>query len=61
MTVGERLMKYLSMNTKLHMDQRPKLIHKETGAFYPISTFEELKDTLAFMERASTNMRPSKS
>jgi hypothetical protein len=58
MTVAERLMKYLSMNTKLHMDQRPKLVHKETGAFYPISTFEDLKDTLALMERAATNMRP---
>ena len=58
MTVAERLMKYLSMNTKLHLDQRPKPIHKETGAFYPISTFEDLKDTLVLMERAATNMRP---
>jgi hypothetical protein len=39
MTVGERTMKYLSMVTKLNMDCRPRLVHKETGAFYPISTF----------------------
>jgi hypothetical protein len=58
MTVGERLMKYLSMNTKIYMDQRPRLVHKETGAFYPIATFEDLKDTLVLMERAATNMRP---
>jgi hypothetical protein len=58
MTVAERLMKYLSMNTKLHMDQRPRLVHKETGAFYPIATFEDLKDTLLLMERAASNMRP---
>ena len=57
MTVAERLMKYLSMNTKLHMDQRPRLVHKETGAFYPIATFEDLKDTLLLMERAASNMR----
>src|SRR5215204_1817972 len=58
MTVAERLMKYLSMNTKLHMDHRPRLVHKETGAFYPIATFEDLKDTLLLMERAASNMRP---
>src|SRR5918993_146146 len=58
MTVAERLMKYLSMNTKLHMDQRPRLVHKETGAFYPIATFEDLKDTLLLMERAASNTRP---
>jgi hypothetical protein len=58
MTVAERLMKYLSMNTKLHMDQRPRLVHKETGAFYPIATFEDLRDTLLLMERAASNMRP---
>ena len=58
MTVGERFMKYLSMNTKLHMDQRPKLVHKETGAFYPIATLEDLKDTLPLIERAASNMRP---
>lgn len=28
MTVAERLMKYLTMNTKMHMDQRPRLVHK---------------------------------
>jgi CBS domain-containing protein len=58
MTVAERVMKYLSMNTKLHMDQRPRLVHKETGAFYPITTFEDLKDTMQLMERAATNIRP---
>jgi hypothetical protein len=58
MTVGERTMKYLSMVTKLNMDSRPRLVHKETGAFYPISTFEDLKETITLMERGGTKVRP---
>ncbi|HEU4447657.1 MAG TPA: hypothetical protein VFR94_23485 [Nitrososphaeraceae archaeon] len=58
MTVGERTMKYLSMVTKLNMDCRPRLVHKETGAFYPISTFEDLKETMALMERGGSKVRP---
>ena len=58
MTVGERTMKYLSMLTKLNMDCRPKLVHKATGAFYPISTFEDLKETMLLMERGGSKVRP---
>ena len=58
MTVGERTMKYLSMVTKLYMDCRPKLFHRETGAFYPIATFEDLKETITLMERGGSKVRP---
>jgi hypothetical protein len=58
MTVGERTMKYLSMVTKLCMDCRPRLVHKETGAFYPISAFEDLKETMTLMERGGSRVRP---
>jgi hypothetical protein len=58
MTVGERTMKYLSMVTKLNMDSRPRLVHKKTGAFYPISTFEDLKETMTLMERGGSKVRP---
>lgn len=58
MTVGERFMKYLSMVTKLNMDCRPRLVHKETGAFYPFSIFEDLKETMILMERGGSKVRP---
>ena len=58
MTVGERTMKYLSMVTKLNMDCRPRVVHRKTAAFYPISTFEDLKDTMALMERGGSKVRP---
>ena len=60
MTVGERTMEYLSMVTKAHMDCRPRIVdtNSETGAFYPISTFEDLKETLVLMKRGGSNLRP---
>jgi hypothetical protein len=58
MTVAERTMKYLSMVTKLNMDNRPKIVDKETGAFYPIATFDDLKETMVLMERGGSNLRP---
>jgi len=58
MTVGERTMKYLAMVTKLNMDCRPRVVHRKTAAFYPISTFEDLKDTMALMERGGSKVRP---
>ena len=58
MTVGERTMKYLSMVTKLNMDCRPRLVHKETRAFYPISSFEDLRETMLLMERGGSKVRP---
>ena len=58
MTVMDRLMRYLSIITKTNMDNRPRFVHKETGAFYPISTFEDLKEALELMERGASNVRP---
>ena len=58
MTVADRTMKYLSIITKVHMDGRPRLVHEETGKFYPISTFEDLKETLIMMERGASGVRP---
>jgi hypothetical protein len=58
MTVTDRTMRYLSIITKVNMDSRPRYINMETGAFYPISTFEDLKETLALMEMAASNVRP---
>ena len=39
------------------MDHRPRLVDKNTGAFYPISTFEDLKETLELMEMGASNVR----
>jgi len=58
MTVIDRLMRYLSIITKINMDIRPKFVNVNTGAFYPISTFEDLKETLQLMERGASNIRP---
>jgi hypothetical protein len=46
MTVMERIMKYLAIITKVNMDTRPRIIDTETSQFYPICTFEDLKETL---------------
>lgn len=53
MTVTERLMKYLAIITKVNMDCRPKIIDNETGQVYPITMFEDLKETLGLMDRAA--------
>jgi hypothetical protein len=39
-------MRYLAIITKVNMDSRPKIVDTQTGKFYPISTFEDLKETL---------------
>jgi hypothetical protein len=58
MTVTDRLMRYLSIITKVSMDSRPRFVNIQTGAFYPIPTFEDLKETLELMERGASNVRP---
>jgi hypothetical protein len=58
MTVMDRTMRYLTIITKVNMDSRPKIIDTETGKFYPISTFEDLKETLQLMRMASSMVRP---
>jgi hypothetical protein len=40
------------------MDSRPKIEDTQTGRFYPISTFEDLKETLELMRMASSMVRP---
>ncbi len=58
MTVTERMMKYLSIITKANMDSRPKLVNEDNGKFYPISTFDDLKETLKLMEIGASGIRP---
>ena len=58
MTVMDRTMRYLGIITKVNMDSRPRIIDTKTGKFYPISTFEDLKETLELMGMASSMLRP---
>ncbi|MGA9154569.1 MAG: hypothetical protein WBZ36_28625 [Candidatus Nitrosopolaris sp.] len=58
MTVTDRTFKYLSIVTKINMDNRPRVVNTETGQFWPITTFEDLKETLFLMERAASGVRP---
>jgi hypothetical protein len=58
MTVTDRTFKYLSIITKINMDSRPKVVDTETGQFWPIAIFEDLKETLLLMERAASGVRP---
>ena len=46
MTAVDRVIKYLAIITKINMDQRPKLINKTSGKFYPLSTFQDVADVL---------------
>jgi hypothetical protein len=58
MTIMDRTMRYLAIITKVNMDCRPKIVDTETGKFYPISTFEDLRETLQLMAMASSLIRP---
>lgn len=58
MTVMDRTLRYLAIITKVNMDSRPRIIDIETGKFYPISTFTDLKETLQLMKMASSVLRP---
>lgn len=57
MTVADRFARYLAIVTKTRMDSRPRFVHRTTGAFYPIATFEDLKETFELMESAGGNIR----
>jgi hypothetical protein len=57
MTVGDRFARYLAVVTKSRMESRPRFVRRETGAFYPISTFADLKETFELMESAGGNVR----
>ncbi len=54
MTVTDRTMRYLTIITKVNMDSRPRVVDTQTGKFYPIATFEDLKETLLLMGMASS-------
>jgi hypothetical protein len=58
MTVTDRTCKYLSIITKINMDNRPRIVDTETGQFWPIATFDDLKETLILMEIAASGVRP---
>jgi hypothetical protein len=59
MTVNARMVRYLTIITKIHMDNRPRLVRKDNpNFFYPISIFADLKETLELMELAGSNVRP---
>jgi len=59
MTANDRMRRYLTIITKENMDSRPRLVRRDNPKiFLPISTFEDLKDTLELMEIAGSNVRP---
>ena len=59
MTVNYRMVRYLTIITKIHMDSRPRLVRKDNPSiFLPISTFADLRETLDLMERAGSNVKP---
>lgn len=59
MTVTDRMMRYLTIITKVNMDSRPRLVRKDNrDIFVPICIFEDLRQTLVLMERGGSNIRP---
>jgi hypothetical protein len=58
MTITDRTIKYLSIITKMNMDVRPKLVNEQTAQFFPIATFEDLKETLKLMQVGASGARP---
>lgn len=58
MTVSDRLARYLIIITKVKMCSRPRVVNKITGASYPVSTFEDLKEAFSLMETGGSNIRP---
>jgi hypothetical protein len=58
MTVLTRLLNYIAIITKVNMDSRPRVVDAETGVFYPISTYDDLKEALEIMKTASLSIRP---
>jgi hypothetical protein len=58
MTVNDRIIKYLSIIVKTRIDFRPRIVNPETGQFYPVATFEDLKETLYLMQIDASGLRP---
>jgi DNA polymerase elongation subunit (family B) len=57
MTVSDRLSKYLAIITKLNMDSRWKIVDTDTGQFWPISNYQDLKETLLLMKNGASSVR----
>ena len=57
MTVMNRLVRYIAIMTLEKMDFRPRLVNKQTGQFYPIATFEDVKEALQLMKVVASSMR----
>jgi hypothetical protein len=58
MTVLTRLLNYIAIVTKVNMGSRPKIVDMQTGVFYPMSTYDDLKEALEIMKTASLSVRP---
>ena len=58
MTITDRTIKYLGIITKVNMDARPRLVNEKTGQFFPIATFQDLKETLKLMQIGASGARP---
>ena len=58
MTITDRTIKYLGIITKVNMDARPKLVNEQTDQFFPIATFDDLKETLKLMQIGASGARP---
>jgi hypothetical protein len=58
MTVSDRLARYLSVITKVKQCSRARFVNKITGAYYPVPTFDDLKEAFSLMETGGSNIRP---
>jgi hypothetical protein len=58
MTVLTRLLNYIGIITKVNMGSRPTIVDTETGIFYPIAIYDDLKEALEIMKTASLTIRP---
>jgi hypothetical protein len=59
MTVMDRLIKYLTIITKIKMDYRPKLIDTVIeGRFFPVATFDDLFEAVQILSKSSSALRP---
>ncbi len=58
MTILSRLLNYIAIITKVKMDSRPKVVDIETGVYYPISIYDDLREALEIMRTASLSVRP---
>ena len=58
MTIADRLLRNLTMSTRVYMSCRPGLEYEESGRTEIIAIFDDLKEALFLMEDASSAVRP---